>query len=82
MRKIAFFVDYMGGTFFSIPENVEVGVIVSGETFEDLIKNTEESLPDQIDLMKELGAPVPPEFNGHYRNLAWHLSERAQFLLD
>lgn len=81
MGKIAFFVDYMDGRFFSVPENVEFGVIISGETFEDLVKNTEESLPEQIDLMKIFGAPVPPEFYGHW-NLAWHLSERAEFLLD
>lgn len=81
MGKIAFFVDYMGGLFFSFPENVEVGFAVSGETFEDLVKNTEASLPEQIELMKELGTPVPPEFYGHL-NLAWHMSERAEFLLD
>ena len=81
MGKIAFFVDYMGGLFFSFPENVEVGFAVSGETFEDLVKNTEASLPEQIELMKEFDTPVPPEFYG-YLNLAWHMSERAEFLLD
>lgn len=81
MGKIAFFVNYMDGKFCSVPENVEFGVIISGETFEDLVKNTEEFLPEQIELMKDFGALVPPEFYGNW-NLAWHLSERAEFILD
>lgn len=79
--KLIFCLFYHEKVIYLLANPQKQDSYISGKTFEDLVKNTEESLPEQIDLMKEFGAPVAPEFYGHW-NLGWHLSERAEFLLD